>query len=92
MGALSLNAPQLTAASSSLGGDSHLENAQETTSQQAKIFLRVDKLQFEQPVPEEANPNAAATFAPFYDMGNGRIQAGEVEEIAKKIHRKSSNK
>ena len=60
MGVLSLNAPQLTAASSSLGGDSHLENAQEATSQQAKMFLRVDKLRFEQPVPEEANPNAAA--------------------------------
>ena len=24
------------------------------------MFLRVDKLRFEQPVPEEANPNAAA--------------------------------
>ena len=33
--------------------------------------------------------HTSATFAPFYDMGNVRIQAGEVEEIAKKIHRKS---
>jgi Mn-containing catalase len=34
----------------------------------------------------------SAGFAPFYDMGNVRIEAGEVEEIAKKIHRKSGNK
>jgi Mn-containing catalase len=34
----------------------------------------------------------SATFAPFYDMGNVRFEAGEVEEIAKKMHRKSGNK
>ena len=73
---MSLNAPQLTAASSSLGGDSHLGNAQETTSQQAKMFLRVDKLQFEQPVPEEANPNAAAAVQ---DLMGGKF--GEISTL-----------
>lgn len=34
----------------------------------------------------------SATFAPFYDMGNAQISAEEVEQLAKKIHRKSGNK